>query len=303
MEFRNLDQNKAYIKNEAKRLGISVNAAYSTYYSRILLEKLAAINFGTLVVKGSFSQYVHLNSLSRPVLDIDLSSKEGHRIPINLLFKAMYDENNKHKEVKFDLSKVPRQTKNGVYKIPVIAKIKYPNDDREIIVPVSVDYKENNEVIFETQFKGVEPLFQGEEKFFVNVPSFEEHIAEKLYIITHCKREDVLNTRVKDFYDIYKLHGKEYDSDKFSLYFQMMLLMYGEDLFNVSSSFLNKDYIERHNELWNLMKKKYEFADQELELAEAVYYTKAVLNEQIQKISSNQFTDQAMKLVRKKKEN
>lgn len=302
MEFRNLDQNKAYIKNEAKRLGISVNAAYSTYYSRILLEKLAAINFGTLVVKGSFSQYVHLNSLSRPVLDIDLSSKEGHRIPINLLFKAMYDENNKHKEVKFDLSKVPRQTKNGVYKIPVIAKIKYPNDDREIIVPVPVDYKENNEVIFETQFKGVEPLFQGEEKFFVNVPSFEEHIAEKLYIITHCKREDVLNTRVKDFYDIYKLHGKEYDSDKFSLYFQMMLLMYGEDLFNVSSSFLNKDYIERHNELWNLMKKKYEFADQELELAEAVYYTKAVLNEQIQKISSNQFTDQAMKLVRKKKE-
>lgn len=302
MEFRNLDQNKAYIKNEAKRLGISVNAAYSTYYSRILLEKLAAINFGTLVVKGSFSQFVHLNSLSRPVLDIDLSSKEGHRIPINLLFKAMYDENNKHKEVKFDLSKVPRQTKNGVYKIPVIAKIKYPNDDREIIVPVPVDYKENNEVIFETQFKGVEPLFQGEEKFFVNVPSFEEHIAEKLYIITHCKREDVLNTRVKDFYDIYKLHGKEYDSDKFSLYFQMMLLMYGEDLFNVSSSFLNKDYIERHNELWNLMKKKYEFADQELELAEAVYYTKAVLNEQIQKISSNQFTDQAMKLVRKKKE-
>lgn len=302
MEFRNLDQNKAYIKNEAKRLGISVNAAYSTYYSRILLEKLAAINFGTLVVKGSFSQYVHLNSLSRPVLDIDLSSKEGHRIPINLLFKAMYDENNKHKEVKFDLSKVPRQTKNGVYKIPVIAKIKYPNGDREIIIPVPVDYKENNEVIFETQFKGVEPLFQGEEKFFVNVPSFEEHIAEKLYIITHCKREDVLNTRVKDFYDIYKLHGKEYDSDKFSLYFQMMLLMYGEDLFNVSSSFLNKDYIERHNELWNLMKKKYEFADQELELAEAVYYTKAVLNEQIQKISSNQFTDQAMKLVRKKKE-
>lgn len=302
MEFRNLDQNKAYIKNEAKRLGISVNAAYSTYYSRILLEKLATINFGTLVVKGSFSQYVHLNSLSRPVLDIDLSSKEGHRIPINLLFKAMYDENNKHEEVKFDLSKVPRQTKNGVYKIPVIAKIKYPNDDREIIIPVPVDYKENNEVIFETQFKGVEPLFQGEEKFFVNVPSFEEHIAEKLYIITHCKREDVLNTRVKDFYDIYKLHGKEYDSDKFSLYFQMMLLMYGEDLFNVSSSFLNKDYIERHNELWNLMKKKYEFADQELELAEAVYYTKAVLNEQIQKISSNQFTDQAMKLVRKKKE-
>ncbi|MEG0977393.1 MAG: hypothetical protein RSF02_02445, partial [Bacilli bacterium] len=88
MEFKNLDQNKAFMRNEASKLNISTGAAYSTYYSRILLEKLSSINFGNLVVKGSFSQYVHLKSLSRPVLDIDLSSTLEHNIPITLLFRA-----------------------------------------------------------------------------------------------------------------------------------------------------------------------------------------------------------------------
>ena len=39
----------------------------------------------------------------------------------------------------------------------------------------------------------------------------------------------------------------------------------------------------------------------ELDLDEAVYYSKAVLNEQIQKISAGQYTEQAMRLVREKK--
>ena len=129
-------------------------------------------------------------------------------------------------------------------------------DERKIIVPIPVDYKEKNSVIFETQFKGVEPLFNGEKKFFINVPSFEEHIAEKLYIIAHCRREDIQNTRVKDFYDIYELHGQKYDGDKFSLYFQMMLLMYGEDIYNITTNFLNREFIKRHEELWEKMKEK-----------------------------------------------
>ena len=179
-------------------------------------------------------------------------------------------------------------------------KDKLTDDERKIIVPIPVDYKEKNSVIFETQFKGVEPLFNGEKKFFINVPSFEEHIAEKLYIIAHCRREDIQNTRVKDFYDIYELHGQKYDGDKFSLYFQMMLLMYGEDIYNITTNFLNREFIKRHEELWEKMKEKYEFADKELELGEAVYYTRAVLSEQIQKISSRQFTEQAERLVREK---
>ena len=297
MEFKNLDQEKAFMKKEAKRLGISPMAAYTTYYARKLLEKLTLSNNGTLVVKGSFSQYVHLGTLSRPVLDIDLSSMLSHQVPINILYAAIYDTYTKN--ITYDLNSLPRQTKNGVYKIPVIAKIKY-DERKEMVVPVPVDFKENNKVIFETQFKAVEPLFTGDKKFYINTPSFEEHIAEKLYIIAHNTREDIPNTRVKDFYDIYNLFGKGYDADKFSLYFETMVLMYGMQLEEVNVDFLNKEFVKRHEELWELMKKKYQFVDKDIDLEAAVYYTKAVLSEQIQKIRSGEFKEQAYSLARTK---
>ena len=297
MEFRNLDQEKAFMKKEAKRLEITHMAAYTTCYARKLLEKLALINNGTLVVKGSFSQYVHLGSLSRPVLDIDLSSTLSRQVPLEILYAAIYDTFSD--KVSFDLGALPRKTKNGVYKLPVIAKVKY-EEAKEMIVPVPIDFKENNNVIFETQFKAVEPLFEGDRKFYINTPSFEEHIAEKLYIIAHNTREDILNTRVKDFYDIYNLFGKNYYADKYSLYFEVMVLMYGMHLEDINTDFLNKEFVKRHEKLWELMKKKYQFVDKSLDLSEAVFYTKAVLSEQVQKIRSGEFKDQAYALVRKK---
>lgn len=297
MEFRNLDQEKSFMKKEAKRLGITPMATYTTYYARKLLEKLALINNGDLVVKGSFSQYVHLGYLTRPVLDIDLSSTLSHHIPINILFAAIYDTFSN--ELTFDLSTTPRQTKNGVYKIPVVAKINYEGS-KEMVIPVPIDFKDNNKVIFETQFKAVEPLFEGDQKFYINTPSFEEHIAEKLYIITHNTREDIPNTRVKDFYDIYKLFGKNYDEDKFSLYFEAMVMMYGMNLDDINADFLDKEFVKRHLELWEMIKEKYQFVDKEVELSEAVFFTKAVLSEQIQKIRTGEFKNQAYSLVRKK---
>lgn len=297
MKFRNLDQEKSFMKKEAKRLGITPMATYTTYYARKLLEKLALINNGDLVVKGSFSQYVHLKELTRPVLDIDLSSTLSHHIPINILFAAIYDTFSN--ELTFDLSTTPRQTKNGVYKIPVVAKVKY-EDAKEMVIPVPIDFKDNNKVIFETQFKAVEPLFEGDQKFYINTPSFEEHIAEKLYIIAHNTREDIPNTRVKDFYDIYKLFGKNYDEDKFSLYFEAMVMMYGMNLDDINADFLDKEFVKRHLESWEMIKEKYQFVDKEVELSEAVFFTKAVLSEQIQKIRTGEFKNQAYSLVRKK---
>lgn len=297
MEFRNLDQEKSFMKKEAKRLGITPMATYTTYYAHKLLEKLALINNGDLVVKGSFSQYVHLKELTRPVLDIDLSSTLSHHIPINILFAAIYDTFSN--ELTFDLSTTPRQTKNGVYKIPVVAKVKYEGS-KEMVIPVPIDFKDNNKVIFETQFKAVEPLFEGDQKFYINTPSFEEHIAEKLYIIAHNTREDIPNTRVKDFYDIYKLFGKNYDEDKFSLYFEAMVMMYGMNLDDINADFLDKEFVKRHLELWKMIKEKYQFVDKEVELSEAVFFTKAVLSEQIQKIRTGEFKNQAYSLVRKK---
>lgn len=425
MEFNNLNQNKAKLKNQGKKLGISPTAAYTTYYALILLKCLASKTFGELVVKGSFSQHVHLKELTRPVLDIDLSSTGGLSIPLELLFSAItscHTKNLFYRPKRFDV------TPNGVIKLSVDACVFYPsgdlsyeipsnthfvvvnkdsdimlnlknelamvipkngrveinpveevnmsvqkdaqivvvsknytkrsltkNDqvvnitkddimfvipkDHELIVipdekqiafvdkdnkithvfennrisivpkeeqmtiPINVDYKANNAVIFETQYKGVEPLFEGLDKFYINVPSFEEHLAEKLYIAIHCRRDDVLNTRVKDFYDIYQLHDKGYDPDKLTLYFQAMCKMYGEDIFSLDADFLNDEYIEKHQEIWNNMQKKYEFVDKKLEFRTAVYYTRCVLNEQLERIMAGEMVEEAEYLVRKKKNN
>lgn len=297
-EFKNLDQQKSFIKKEAKRLGITSSAALTTYYSRMLLQYVSLINRGALVVKGSFSQYVHLGELTRPVLDIDLSSQFNHRIPLNILFQGIYNINSDI--VEYDLSSLPYQKRSGVYKIPVIAKVRYAKEDKTMIIPVPIDFKENNTVIFETQFKPVEPLFEGDEKFYINTPSFEEHLAEKLYIISSNIRQDSLNTRVKDFYDVHKLHGKDYDLDKLSIYFQAMVMLYGGKLQNIDASFLDRKFVQRHKDLWEKMRDKYQFADRDLELDEAVYYSKSIIMDQIQRIRQHKYTDQALALVRSK---
>ena len=142
-----------------------------------------------------------------------------------------------------------------------------------MVIPVPIDFKDNNKVIFETQFKAVEPLFEGDQKFYINTPSFEEHIAEKLYIIAHNTREDIPNTRVKDFYDIYKLFGKNYDEDKFSLYFEAMVMMYGMNLDDINADFLDKEFVKRHEELWTSIKEKYQFNElRNTKLMEAILF-------------------------------
>jgi hypothetical protein len=299
MNFSNIDQLKAFLKKEAIRLGISDSAAYSTYFNRILLERLASKCESSLVVKGSFSQYVHLQKLSRPVLDIDLSSGMNKDYPLSVLYKTIYESKSDH--LSFDLSSLPKQTKNGVYKIPAVGIVSFPQDKKKIIQPINIDFKSNNKVIFEPQYKQVPKLFAGDKKFYIYTPSFEEHLAEKLYIISHNRRQDVLNTRVKDFYDIYELHGNEnYDPDKFAIYFQAMLMLYGENIDNLTTTFLNKDYILKHQDIWEKMKKKYEFIDKDVDFDECVYYTRAVLREQIQNTYDKALQEDAKALVRKK---
>lgn len=299
MEFNNLNQLKSFIKSEAKRLGISPTAAYNTYYSRVLLEKLASNNFETLVVKGSFSQYVHLKYLTRPVLDVDITSTLNKNVSSNILLESLFKLN--LPTMVLEQSRPIYKTPNGVYKIPIVVIIQYPNDFKKMMIPINIDFKAENKVIFETQYKKVATLFKGDKEFFISTPSFEEHLAEKLFIILHNNRQDILNTRVKDFYDVFMLHGREYDSDKLTLYFETMLLMYQENLENLSAQFLNQDFINAHHKLWLRISKKYEFLDQTLNFSEVVYYVRAVLNEQIQKIKEGSFDAQAKNLARIKK--
>ena len=145
-EFISDDSLKAFLKKESKRLGINISNVYSTYFSRLLLDKLSKYNNKEVIVKGSFAQFVHLQKFVRPITDIDLASVEGHHDPILVLLNAMCDS--KNKEMVFNFRSKPYQKEDtGIYKIPLVV------DFGKIHQPLNIDYRENHPCIYERQIK------------------------------------------------------------------------------------------------------------------------------------------------------
>lgn len=280
--FNNSASLKAYLNKESKRLNISIGNIYNTFFSRDLLYRLSKIDHSKdIIVKGSFAQFVHLEKVVRPITDIDLTSTINHHNPLILLVNAMCDKASDN-DFDYILRGVPKRTSSGIIKIPISAKYEKINH------PIGIDYRENHPCIYEKQVKIVPKIFSNDEEYEVVVPSMEETLAEKLYIIAVAKnlKEGVLNTRAKDFYDVYHLHGGSYDLDKFSYYFERMINDYGlvSDINILNTDYLNNDFIEKHEGVWESNKKNYEFLDDDVDLKGAVYYTKSTLNEQYQRI-------------------
>ncbi len=276
--FRDENSLKSFLKKESLRLHINVCNVYNTYFSRLLLERISKYDNEEIVVKGSFAQFVHLRKFVRPITDIDLASQKGHHTPIITLAQAMCDSEND--VMNFNFRAKPYQKENTkIYKIPLVATF------GKIKQPVNIDYRENHPCIFEKEKKLVPIVFQGDVEYPIIVPSYEETLAEKLCIIVESNNPNLLNTRVKDFYDIYQLHGGEYDLDKFSYYFEKMLQLRGKaSIEDINTDVLSNQFIKDHEIEWEHSKKKYEFLDDDINLYGAVYYTRGVLSEQRQRI-------------------
>lgn len=281
-EFKNDDSLKAYLKKESKRLNISIGNIYNTFFSRDLLYRLSKIDHSNdIIVKGSFAQFVHLRKFVRPITDIDLTSTIAHHDPLILLVNAMCKKECDD-DIDYILRGKPRRTNSGIIKFPIGAKYGKINH------PIGIDYRESHPCIYEKVTKVVPKVFSKDEEYEIVVASMEETLAEKLYIIAVAKnaKEGVLNTRAKDFYDVYQLHGGDYDLDKFSYYFERMIRDYGgiTDINTLSTAYLNQDFIDKHKIIWKNNKNNYEFLDDGIDLAGAVYYTRSTLAEQYQRI-------------------
>lgn len=282
--FSNDAKLKSYLKKQSDITGISVENCYNTFFARSLLSRLGNLSYGELIVKGSFSQMVHVGEMIRPVTDIDLiSTTKDKNETLIMLWKALYEENPED-GIHFDLTSLPKTTKTGIIKIPVVAlfdKIKHN---------INIDFDPGVKSVLETHYNAVPRVFANDKRFYINTPSYEETLAEKLCIVVESNKENVLNTRIKDFYDIYKMHCGKYDLEKFSHYFKILLKKRGKiSLEDANVEHLNKEYLENHRELWHAMSEKYEFLDKSVEFDEALYYTKGVLNEQLQKAKVKRF--------------
>lgn len=275
--FPNSQSLKAYLNYQSKKHGIDIERTYEHYFNRKFLERLDAVNYGNLLLKGSFSQYIHLGHMTRPTTDIDLAgindAKENLDVINQAVFSSFIDG------LLFYYSKDIKKSPTGILNV----KLKAEFDG--IIQPISIDLMNNYKRYYEIQYKEVPCTFDYDNPFYFNTLSHEEHLAEKLCIIAESIKPDVLNTRVKDFYDMYQLHGGKYDYNKFSLYFYRMLQDRGKlSLNQLSTEHLNPEFIIRHQALWDAAVKRYGFMDRDIDLVHVVYYTRAVLAEQIQKI-------------------
>ena len=281
LEFRNSNQLKAFLKKESKRLDISLNNTYHTFVARQLLEKISKFNNDKLLVKGSSAEMAYLGALVRCITDVDLAALKGFRMNEDFIQKMIIS--NKHEnEFNFSLNKDPYYTPNGIAKISCSCNLEKTKQG------IMVDFQENYDRLIEPQKRFVPEIFEGDEPFEINVPSFEEYLAEKLCIIVESNKPDILNTRVKDFYDIYQLHGGKYDYNKLTNYFGRMLVLRGKIPFEeASTTHLNQKFIQEHKDIWESTKEKYDFLDKEIDLEGAVYYTRGVLREQLQKQGVN----------------
>ena len=277
MDFKNSDQLKSYLKKESARLNISITNVYNTFFSRLLLERLQKYNLSNIIVKGSFAQLVHLGKIVIPITDVDITTKGTHREPLIELINAMCDDETDN--ISYEFNRKPKVTNTGIFKIGLKANF------GKISHPLGIDYRENHPCIYEIEKKEVPKIFTKDDTYQVLVPSIEETLAEKLCIIAESNKPNIPNTRVKDFYDIYQLHGGNYDLEKFSFYFEKMLNDRGKvNISSVSTAMLSKEFVEEHQKYWDESKKSYEFLDNEIDLDGAVYYTRGVLSEQLQKI-------------------
>lgn len=271
MELKNGDQLKAYLKKESKRLGISINSTYNAFFTRNLLESISGLNYGNFVVKGSFSQLIHSGTMYRPVTDIDLASN-NEISALNFLYEFLNDQSS---FITYQINREPRVTSHGTHNFSIYCMFD------SIKHSIGIDFMPNYNCLYEIQYKPVPKIFLGDNEFYVNTPSYEEYLAEKVCIVAENNASGRI-FRVKDFYDIYKLHNGKYDYEKFSMYFQKMLKDRKRiSIDDVDAKHLNKDLILRIQDMWNNVKSNHEFLDSSVELEEAVYYSKGVLEDQI----------------------
>ena len=275
--FESEVQLKNFLKKEAKRLNINITAAYTTFFARELLHRLSRHQNEDLILKGSSAEIAYLGRLVRAITDIDLATPYSRSEGFRTLIDAILDR--EENTINYEFNRAVTQTPTGIYQFSLTAEL------GNIKQSVGIDYQDHYSRLIEPIYREMPPIFEGDETFELYMPSFEEYLAEKLCIILESNKEGMLNTRVKDFYDIYQLHGGKYDFDKLTEYFKKMIALRGKTtLEDANTGMLNKEIIQNHQQVWDHAKDRYSFSDHEIDLDGAVYYTKGVINEQMHKL-------------------
>ena len=276
--FKSSGQFINYMRREADRLEISVPNAIKTFIARELLQKISKWGNKKLLVKGSSAEIAYLGRVPRCITDIDLAALKGYRFQEDFVQKVILSNKYDGQFHFYFTNKTPKRTNTGILQFTLAANFDDVNHN------IKVDFDDDYDRLIKEQKREMPIIFDGDKPFEIYCPSYEEYLAEKMCIIVESTKPDVLNTRVKDFYDIYQLHGGKYDFEKLTKYFAIMLKKRGKiDIKDASISHLNQKFVLDHKPIWDRTKKEYDFFDREIDLKGAVYYTRGVIRGELQK--------------------
>lgn len=254
MEFKNSNKLKGYLSNEAKRLNIHSNYAYTYYFLRNFLTRLNQENPEKFILCGSVSQLANTQKLIRPITDLDITSCLDI-FDSSYIIEKMVRNN---KEIDFKI-KNKFITTNDTVNFRVMCNF------GAIQHLIKVDLKKDNNKIIVT--KDLPLIMTKDEPLKIKTITKEQHIANKIYVIlrnaSHNKISNKDMRRLKDFYDFYYLiKDHDFNEELVQQLLKEKFNKYGEiDIKSIEIELLNSDFINENKEKFLEEKKQYGFSN------------------------------------------
>ena len=250
--FETGNQLKGYIQRETKEHNMDSNYGYNYYFTRALLEKLYNKEKMELVLKGSYSQFIRLGMLARPLTDIDIvtfGKVEHAKEHIDSVLKS-------NDGIKF---KVLNQftTTNATLNYKILCDFDGKTGR------ISMDLKREELLDFSESHMPI--LFSKDNIFKTQSVSIEDHLASKLFVVLlHLKLYSALSRdfrRFKDFFDIYTILGSAVIDEKKVMEMLQRKIKQDEFLrdYELQGTLFKPEFVKENEREWEIDKNKYNF--------------------------------------------
>lgn len=255
--FQTGNQLKGYIQSESKTNNISSNSGYNYYFTREFLQKLYNLDRKRFVLKGSYSQFVNLGKIVRPITDIDIVTFDKFSLGQEQINTVI----NESKEIKFKILS-DFMTTNSTLNYKILCDFDGKTGR------ISIDFKK--EEVEDSSLREMPVFFSKDKVFTTQVNSLEKHLADKLFVVLlHLRLSAEFSKdfrRFKDFFDIYRILSTSVVDEKKVM--ELLEKRIKEDEFlkgySLTGPFFTQKFVEENKTSWKEDKKKYQFLTEDL---------------------------------------
>lgn len=241
-----------YVDNKIDENGLFEYSWYNYYFSRVFLEKLYNNEKMKLVLKGSYSQFIKLGNIYRPLTDIDIITFDKMEDAKDQIDQVI----NQNNDIRFKIINTFTTT-NATLNYKILCDFDGKTGR------ISMDLKRDEILDFSDAKMPV--LFSKDKTFDTQAISIEEHLASKLYVVLlHLKLYSVLSRefrRFKDFFDIHTILGTA-NIDEYKV-MKILERKIRQDEFlrdyELDGPLFKKGFVENNQNSWNKDKKDLQF--------------------------------------------